>query len=475
MNDLAYRQETLVYEYIRLLQENKNNLIIFVSAKDTPGMSVTETLNKQLHVLGLTKDFTNLHWYGYCAVINRGKVIIERAEYDHCVACSGTVNGVNFDIVSGPLHSENRASITLNRIDYCINSRGLNFVIYDLDRDCVTDCVGFDTHLPNIPAIRTMSHSEASINKLIMDLNSKVAALSKEVHKNAIFSNQMHWNAFRKQDESIVDAKKRFFRTFEDNDEILHLIHLCLTKMLGDFDEICKKNSIQYWIDYGALLGAYRHNACIPWDDDLDVGMIRSDVFKLNNLLKNNNNYKIEVKQAYLDGYIRFVRFMTTNPNNPCFIDIFINDFCGEDLDFVWDAHCAMRKETVLFSAAIKKEETNISAEQLTKRVFKFLDQQVTKEQKQINHSGKGENICWACDNFTFWTRNTYLKEDLFPLKHVTINGVECYAPNNIEKRLGILYGDYFSLPNDIGRKHINIGKIQIQAIRDYLAMADER
>ncbi len=52
-------------------------------------------------------------------------------------------------------------------------------------------------------------------------------------------------------------------------------------QMLEWFDTICKKYDIQYWIAYGVLLGAVRHNAFIPWDDDIDVWMTRKEYEKL--------------------------------------------------------------------------------------------------------------------------------------------------------------------------------------------------
>jgi lipopolysaccharide cholinephosphotransferase len=55
-------------------------------------------------------------------------------------------------------------------------------------------------------------------------------------------------------------------------------IHHVLYDMLVDFDAVCAQLNIPYWLDSGTLLGAVRHGGFIPWDDDVDVCMFRSDV-----------------------------------------------------------------------------------------------------------------------------------------------------------------------------------------------------
>lgn len=54
-----------------------------------------------------------------------------------------------------------------------------------------------------------------------------------------------------------------------------------LYSLLCEFDRVCKKLDVNYYLFAGTLLGAVRHGGFIPWDDDLDVIMHRDDYMRL--------------------------------------------------------------------------------------------------------------------------------------------------------------------------------------------------
>lgn len=73
--------------------------------------------------------------------------------------------------------------------------------------------------------------------------------------------------------EEIFDVN----RVGEAVEQYLEKAHRILKILLADFDRVCMKYGLHYYLICGSLLGAVRHGELIPWDDDVDVAMPRKD------------------------------------------------------------------------------------------------------------------------------------------------------------------------------------------------------
>ncbi len=72
--------------------------------------------------------------------------------------------------------------------------------------------------------------------------------------------------------------------------------------MLRDIDEICRRHDIKYFLCGGTMLGAVRYGHSIPWDDDLDIGMLREDFNKFRKVCQEENkpiyNYSSHINKS---------------------------------------------------------------------------------------------------------------------------------------------------------------------------------
>lgn len=118
-------------------------------------------------------------------------------------------------------------------------------------------------------------------------------------------------------------------------------------EVLAEIDKICKKHNIRWFADCGTLLGAVRHGGFIPWDDDLDICMLRDDYVRFNEVIEQEkpegyvvlNLHKEEVYYEYLTRVTNGHRLNFDEPylkkyhNSPYAvgIDIFPLDYVAPD------------------------------------------------------------------------------------------------------------------------------------------------
>lgn len=100
--------------------------------------------------------------------------------------------------------------------------------------------------------------------------------------------------------------------------------HRILLILLTEFDRVCKKYKVQYYLICGSLLGAVRHRSFIPWDDDVDVAMTREEFNKFRRIAakewKGSDfafvNYNQVGRGAFLDYMSRVIYLKEEIPVN---------------------------------------------------------------------------------------------------------------------------------------------------------------
>lgn len=83
-----------------------------------------------------------------------------------------------------------------------------------------------------------------------------------------------------------ISLLEEFAISSKDEREYLKNAHRILKTLMKEFDRVCRKNKLHYYFICGSLIGVVRHQAIIPWDDDIDLAMPRKDFKKLKKIAK---------------------------------------------------------------------------------------------------------------------------------------------------------------------------------------------
>lgn len=93
------------------------------------------------------------------------------------------------------------------------------------------------------------------------------------------------------------------FSRYNSEGTVLRRAQLRMLAILAEVDKICRKHNITYWLDGGTCLGAVRHKGFIPWDDDLDIAVMRKDYKRLRKALIAELPTDMVLQDEYTDKY----------------------------------------------------------------------------------------------------------------------------------------------------------------------------
>lgn len=267
---------------------------------------------------------------------------------------------------------------------------------------------------------------------------------------------------------SIKKERKKFakyYQSFENATLIppaegnLRLIQRANTELLTIFDKICRDNNLQYWIDFGTLLGAKRHKGFIPWDDDIDLGMPRNDYEKLIELFQlgfpsdsdlaiefeNNNKTKCFVKISH-------------KKSENLFLDIFPYDFYHSKLD---EEGKNILSEKIVSQRKPKAFSVN-NTDAAMREYFKKITKEDILENANIDLT-KEPAIFMGIDFPHSWKNKVYDWDTIFPLKEIVFEGKSFLAPNQSEKVLESIYGDYMKIPKNSYPRHSSYSELNAE------------
>lgn len=209
-------------------------------------------------------------------------------------------------------------------------------------------------------------------------------------------------------------------------------------ELLRFLDNICNKYDLTYWLDYGTLLGAVRHNDFVPWDDDLNVGMMRKDYIKLAEILPDLiDNYGLKNVSCSYKKDQNSSKWLQINCNHPDFTDklIGINVF---PYDYIKD-EAIENLENKYNSCALKFDNSSQFIDEL------YLELNLTFEKDKYYVPGV-EGIHGKNKRFKFKIRETDL---LFPLQKLQFGRYELPTPNDSLKYVRKIYGkNFINIPN---------------------------
>lgn len=247
--------------------------------------------------------------------------------------------------------------------------------------------------------------------------------------------------------------------------EAVHLFHACLMDIALEIRSICEKHNIKFFLIGGTLLGAVRHQGIIPWDDDLDVGMLREDYERFLKVseLELKKSFILVTPEKYAQYGKPYAKVMikdtlfeeeTIPAGSPqgIFVDVFpidrmpdsrrarlIQSKCLGAMRSVLHFHCGYSFQPVGMKDHFYRFLGKVLTKQQILNVIHFFSVRYNK--------AKTEWYANLCSSYRYG-REIFPEESVAnELDTVIFENQMMTVPKQKEKILQILYGDYMSPP----------------------------
>jgi len=245
--------------------------------------------------------------------------------------------------------------------------------------------------------------------------------------------------------------------------ELMDRLHMNILDILLEIDRICKKYEIQWWLQSGTLLGAVRHQGFIPWDDDCDIGMMRSDFEKFVKVAATELREEFFLQSKDTDPFYNRRRYKVRkkgtklvehdeNENEKhcqgIFVDIFVWDYYYGWEKSVVDAFNIMprlRTKRLSYRKHSFKRMVHGILTAIPYAIHKALENGYLGFRKIVRTQETLPFVSYEAEtgNGVFFEH-----KDLFPLRYdVLFEGYSFPIIRDYHKCLTDMYGDYMQLP----------------------------
>lgn len=229
-----------------------------------------------------------------------------------------------------------------------------------------------------------------------------------------------------------------------------------LMKMLRVVTDICDANGIQWWLSSGTLLGAARHQGFIPWDDDLDIVLLKRDCKRLERLLHELNHeeyvyHSMRSDADYTNFFGKFrkregrIESSSRRYNYYKWAGIGFDIFAIEKTNYF-----AARAATVIYHN-LQHPTSYIRWAWLRKPLIRLIEgfslgivNPILRVIGLINPRGEYHYVLG-----TGWARHTFYMKDTLPLTTTRFEGEEWPVPKDMDAYLTNVYGNWRELPSD--------------------------